>query len=335
MSVSFLSTYKLRLASIGVTGVVLAGVVSPSALAYADSAAATDSNVTASDVTAALADTPDVLATSDTTAVASDGDSAMVATAGGTEVDVPKDLSDGVTLGASNGSSPSVDIALPGADTAADAQKVATGVVAYPNGNGSANAVQAVEDGSVRMFTVIDSANAPTTYDYKITVPGGGHIEITSDGGAAIYDADGQFVAGSAAPWAKDANGASVNTYFTTDGQSLVQHVDHNAYGVAYPVTADPWFGIKLIDHVKWAGATLQVFPTTWARYWAGPEARGTAWNDIVKAAPSANKPAMRDQFYCHWDWVRLRAPNKPSWNLDLNRPDVGYWTMVRKQCNP
>ncbi len=43
----------------------------------------------------------------------------------------------------------------------------------------------------------------------------------------------------------------------------------------------------------------------------------------------------MEDQFYCHWDIVRLRAPNKESWNLDSWRPNVGYWNTVRAQCNP
>lgn len=128
---------------------------------------------------------------------------------------------------------------------------------------------------------------------------------------------------------------AGNNRTYKRNYEHAVLSLCHKAMGIVYPVTADPWFGIKLIDHVRWVGATLHVYPTTWTRYWAGPEARGTAWNDIVHAAPGANRPTMRDQFYCHWDLVHLRAPNKPNWNLDLNRLDAGYWTMVRKQCNP
>ncbi|AAT90068.1 conserved hypothetical protein [Leifsonia xyli subsp. xyli str. CTCB07] len=43
----------------------------------------------------------------------------------------------------------------------------------------------------------------------------------------------------------------------------------------------------------------------------------------------------MYYQFICHWDIVRYRAPNKVSWNLDKNRPNVGYAATVAAQCNP
>ena len=42
----------------------------------------------------------------------------------------------------------------------------------------------------------------------------------------------------------------------------------------------------------------------------------------------------MRDQLYCHFDFVRFRDPNKTSWNLDKNRPYVAYATLVERQCN-
>jgi len=90
------------------------------------------------------------------------------------------------------------------------------------------------------MLTIIDNPNAPTTYDYKISVPEGGRIEITNDGGAVILDRDKQPIAAVQVPWAKDAKSKQIQTWFTTDGMTLTQHIRHNVRGVVYPIIADP-----------------------------------------------------------------------------------------------
>ncbi|MBI2411579.1 MAG: hypothetical protein HYV32_06840, partial [Candidatus Kerfeldbacteria bacterium] len=74
------------------------------------------------------------------------------------------------------------------------------------------------------------------------------HIEITQEGGAVVVDdATVSPIAFVNIPWAKDAAGNDVETYFTTDGQTLTQHIIHNVEGITYPVTADPrirkWYG--------------------------------------------------------------------------------------------
>lgn len=219
--------------------------------ATANNGPSTDNSatVTAGEVKQALQYTPGVLTASDQSATTSDTDSALVAATAGATIDIPKDASEGVSLAANDG--PSIDISLPNADQANDAKQIAPGVVAYSANNGSANAVQATEDGGVRMLTVIDNPKAPTTYDYKVTVPNGGHIELTEDGGAVVLDGNGQPLSAVSAPWAKDARGKQIRTWFTTDGQTLTQHVKHNVRGVVYPVTADPrfewkWYGVNI-----------------------------------------------------------------------------------------
>jgi hypothetical protein len=103
--------------------------------------------------------------------------------------------------------------------------------------------------------------------------------------------------------------------------------------------TADPYPDTPLIDHVLWtatsAGKQLRVFPTDAGRHDFFPDARPRAWQEVLTDAPDANTPGMQDQFYCHWDWARLVAPNKPSWNLEPWRPAVGYDATVRALCNP
>jgi len=55
-----------------------------------------------------------------------------------------------------------------------------------------------------------------------------------------------------APPWAKDAAGENVKTHYQLNGSVLTQTVEHQAPGVAYPVLADPWLGVDLIDHFQW-----------------------------------------------------------------------------------
>ncbi|MBI2410888.1 MAG: hypothetical protein HYV32_03300 [Candidatus Kerfeldbacteria bacterium] len=198
-------------------------------------------NVSKTEVKEALESLSGVLETSEDIVVDRDVDSAIItSTEDGTIVDIPKNPEDGVTLGTEDGTT--IEIGLPNADEAKNAKRIADGVVAYPAKDGSANAVQADVEGGVRMLTVIDNPEAPTEYAYTVTVPSGGHIELTEDGGAVVVDENNEPIAMVATPWAKDAAGNDVETYFTTDGQTLTQHILHNVEGISYPVTADPFW---------------------------------------------------------------------------------------------
>ncbi|HSX30149.1 MAG TPA: hypothetical protein VLE73_06335 [Candidatus Saccharimonadales bacterium] len=208
-------------------------------------------NVSTGEVNQALTYTPGVLAASDQSQTTGDSSSAIVATTADATIKVPKDANDGITMAVTNG--PSVGIQLPNASKAGDAKQVAQGVVAYAGTNGSANAVQTVEAGGVRMLTVIDNRNAATTYDYKISLPDGGRIELGSSGNAVILDEMGALIASISAPWATDAKGGHVRTWFTTDGTTLTQHISHRTRGTVYPVTADPYFDWK------WYGVNIYI----------------------------------------------------------------------------
>ncbi len=224
----------------------------------------TDNNrtVSANEVAESLSAIPSIAEESSDVATTSDADSAIVATVAAdgaegevaaTTVEIPRNPEDGVTL--SGGDAPAIEISLPNAAAASDAAVVADGTVAYPASNGSASAVQATEDGGVRMLTIIDNAGAPAEYPYTVTVPNGGHIELTEEGGAVVLDANGDVIATVDVPWAKDANGMVLQTWFTTDGQTLTQHVIHNVEGVVYPVNADPYWYAVVAGYVGWATA--------------------------------------------------------------------------------
>ncbi|MFD3873140.1 hypothetical protein [Streptomyces sp. NPDC058623] len=244
---------RLRLVSATLVGALCVGGLS--APAFAGEPAAPDRTVTTREVAAALGEVPGLLAASDGVAVSADRDSAASASAGGATVDVPKAASGEVTLAPDAGTGFSVS--LPAGASDGPGTLVAPGTVAYPSGDGSANAVQALEGGGARMLTVISVPTAATEYRYDVTVPGGGSIALTEDGGAVVRDGSGATVSQVAAPWAADANGAPVPTRFTTDGASLTQVVDHRGGGHAYPIVADPvWLvGAALAAYfvVRWA----------------------------------------------------------------------------------
>lgn len=117
----------------------------------------------------------------------------------------------------------------------------APGVVSYDNGNGSTTVPLLHTDGTVQVATVISSATAPQSFAYPISLPQGGSLSIDPSSGAALVkDSTGLLLASMDTPWARDANGQDVPTHFEVQGDSIVQKVEHQGSGVAYPVVADP-----------------------------------------------------------------------------------------------
>jgi hypothetical protein len=103
--------------------------------------------------------------------------------------------------------------------------------------------------------------------------------------------------------------------------------------------TADAFAGSPLIDRAEWTddsdGRRLHVYPTPAGRADTYPPALDRAWHEVLTFARDAGTPGMYDQFTCHWEWARVVAPNKPSWNLEPWRPAVGYEATVQALCNP
>ncbi|MEU0539803.1 DUF2599 domain-containing protein [Nocardia sp. NPDC005978] len=101
----------------------------------------------------------------------------------------------------------------------------------------------------------------------------------------------------------------------------------------------DPFAGQALIERTEWTeaidGTRLLVFPTQAGRKDTFPTAGERAWQEVLGLSPDADTPGMRDQFICHWEWARVVAPNKTSWNLEPWRPAVGYQETVNTLCNP
>ena len=101
----------------------------------------------------------------------------------------------------------------------------------------------------------------------------------------------------------------------------------------------DPAHLPPYVDHVDWVqtqvGPSLQIYPTPSGRQTTSDDGADVAWSEVLALAPNADTPGMRAQFDCHWTFARVLAPNKPSWNIEPDRPVVSWQDMVSSRCNP
>lgn len=141
--------------------------------------------------------------------------------------------------------SSSIGVVLPSADRAPMSLVQGISVFSAPLVSG---VVQTANNG-YQVSQVISSASAPSAYSYKLKLPTG-YSPYIQRNGSVVIEADSVVMSGSAPAkattlgfidpaWAKDANGVSVPSSYSIQGDVITQHV--NLRGVtAYPVVADP-----------------------------------------------------------------------------------------------
>ena len=162
---------------------------------------------------------------------------AIVANDGGSIVEIPVDPAAGVDLVSATGVQVSID--LPGGARADDAVVTDQATVVYTDALPAASiAVQALDDGGLRALVAIEGPSAPTEYRFPFDMPDNGRLELEPDGSVAVLDAGGIPLGTVSRPWAHDAGGRDVPTFYSLDGATIVQHVSHE--GFEYPVVADP-----------------------------------------------------------------------------------------------
>lgn len=251
---------------LSVTALVSVALVATPTSAFADSSQ-TDDVLTSSEITASL-DIAGGLVQTALPSVTSSQDAA-VSNAGDVTVEVPKDLKAGVDL---TGTGLDLTIHLPNAADAGVGVKNSDGQVVYSSTSASANTVIPVE-GGVQMLTTIANSAAPERYTYLVETAPGDYFQIQEDGSAVLIAPDGTVKLGVAAPWAEDANGQSIPTHYETDGSSLTQVIEHaSAENIAYPVTADPVWGIviKCVAGITvWLASNVILSPPAQGWSWA------------------------------------------------------------------
>ncbi|XUK61146.1 hypothetical protein ABMA10_04150 [Plantibacter sp. RU18] len=239
-----------------------------------------------------------------------------------------------------------LNVTLPTDIHGAVAQDGENGTIEYVGETTTATVVPK-NDGSVQFVTTIADASAPIEYKYTFDLPEGAQI-VLPDGDTApvILDASGGFLAGIAPAWARDANGVDVPTRYVLDGSAVTQVVEHDAPGVAYPVVADPWLGIPLIQAWGWTseggGWRMNSTPTPWSRsqnavtastYWMAIGYAG--WDELANMQNTTQRArmnvSMQQQHVCHQGF----ASADPEWNVEgykAARGDIGGW--ISTHCN-
>lgn len=136
-------------------------------------------------------------------------------------------------------------VSLPEGLALTEGEVAADGSVIYHAATGSTDvAVQALDTGELRVATILNDRNAPTSYEYVL--PDGVDARVLEDG-SALLGSDGYAVGSVAAPWATDANGQAVPTYYTVANGTLTQTISTTP-DTAFPVVADPawkWWGAQ------------------------------------------------------------------------------------------
>ena len=264
------------------------------------------------------------------------GSEAFVAEGDVAQVEVPVDPLSAVSVSDQDAG---ISISLP--KNAAFSEGVPTddGTVVFESADGRTEGVvvEALDDGSVQLQTVLGGPEADHDLEYHLGVPAEARVELSENGTVLVFGADDSLLGGLATPWAVDATGADVKTYFSLEGAKVTQHVI-TGDSTAYPVTTDPWLGIALISSVtrKYdsvnGGSRFYVYPTWWGRGGAGAAARWSAWSEARSKGVWDNS-SLRNQFYCHYD-TRPVTTFKSSWNLENWRSDKGYWGFMAALCN-
>ncbi len=171
-----------------------------------------------------------------------EGDLALSMGADGSDrLKIPSDPSDPIRMTRAEGAS--LGVRLPGTPTRVE-------VVGYDGARlmlfedvaGDTDVlVQPQNDAGVRVLTVIGSSAAPKSFDYQLELDVG-HNLIPLDGGqVVVVDSESIAVSVIEAPWAFDAAGNSVKTFYSIAGNILTLNVAHDD-STAYPVLADPVF---------------------------------------------------------------------------------------------
>jgi hypothetical protein len=201
-----------------------------------------------------------------------------------------------------------------------------------------------MEDGSALVAIVINEPVDDTAFRMPLGLPSDASASLEEDGSILIENTDGDFVAGIATPWARDANGSEVPTSFELDGDTLVQHVDLSAVAVdAYPVVADPWAGHDLVASA-WVTSqggskyVINAVPTSWGEFYRGIATLESHLADL-RADLGTNKSKVTstiiNQSYCHvaYGWLGGGA----TYNMESWRPDI-LWSVQGNpitKCNP
>ncbi|WP_052521572.1 hypothetical protein [Agreia bicolorata] len=151
---------------------------------------------------------------------------------------LPLDSSDTVTV--KGDAEVPLQIGLPQHGPSVAGKQASDGTIVYTSNSAVDVAAQSLSSGKLRLQTVLKDESAPLTYSYEVGADYS--LAEAADGTfwAYRFAENGQIeIYGIGEAWARDANGAVVDTHYEIDGNILKQVVAPAA-DAAYPIVADP-----------------------------------------------------------------------------------------------
>ena len=94
-------------------------------------------------------------------------------------------------------------------------------------------------DQGANVMVVLQSPAAPSDFSFDLHLADTDTAALEDDGSVSVTSSDGKRAATVQTPWAVDANGSPLTTFFSLDGGVLTQTVVPDSQ-VVYPVVADP-----------------------------------------------------------------------------------------------
>jgi len=187
-------------------------------------------------------------------------------------VSIPKQANDPISIGGGA----TLRVQAP----AVQGDQVGGGFVAFGEIHTDTDLVMQATANGPRVLHVINSADAPTAFDYDIDLPAGSAIEI-NNGAVDVVDQQGEVVGRIAPPWAFDADQNRIPSAYQYDAasQQLTLQVDHTT-ATAYPVVADPWVPAWIVWHCG-IGFAVGWATTGWHNVSWWTAVRNGAWGCI------------------------------------------------------
>lgn len=230
-----------------------------------------------------------------------------------------------------------VSVALP-ADTEHQPNCSEDSALEISTADGNTYQVEFYEDGSVALTAETTQRADRIEFEYPLSAAGTKAIVPLENGAVLYMGADDDLVLAIAPPWAMDAAGKPLETWYEASTTALKQYVRVSP-DTEFPIKADPWMGENLFKSItvdsyrNQPRVNLNLSGMGWAVYTGNPLVlsglvggqiilNNAGWREAVNWSSKVRKAlegkaTMKQQFECHAAGALFAG----EWNLERFRP--------------
>jgi sugar lactone lactonase YvrE len=232
-----------------------------------------------------------------------------------------------------------VQVELP-ASADREAVQVGQAMLFYPETETDTDTLVAPVADGTEVFEQLRSAESPEELRFGLHLPAGAVLEGTEGGGAVVTDAYGKVLETVPTPAAVDAQGATVPTTMTVEGNSLVVSVALRESEVAYPVLVDPSYLVEPANFYEWQPSEYtgggEVYGlqqgASFLRAWSfGSNAyyAPSSWGQYGDSVPGPTAYIAAASFY-GMSFYPMCSNGQPHGFVGLWNPNYGRWDWLQ-----